>query len=210
VTTLPQTTTPRRTTGTRRRAACALAAAWLVALGTVTAPHLLAPQAACATQVRLTAPELELKAAYLLSFLRFVRRTATATDQGAETISVAVLGDDELCRALQAAVQGKRLDGRSITVTALKTPERLGTYDMAYIGFPRASVVNQALTAAHGAPVLTVGESDDFVARGGMIGLFLDDRKLRFSINVAAADEAGLHISASLLSLAAEVHGHQR
>jgi hypothetical protein len=190
--------------------ASVLAAAWIAALGTVGVPALVAPQPAYATQVRLTAPELELKAAYLLSFLRFVRKTTPETDQGPETISVAVLGDEAMGKALQIAVQGKHLDGRSITVSTLKTPERLGDYDMVFIGTTRASAVNQALAAAHGAPVLTVGESDDFVARGGMIGLFLDDRKLRFAINVTAADEAGLHISANLLTLAAEVHGHQR
>jgi hypothetical protein len=188
----------------------ALAAAWLVVLATAGVPVMVAPQAAWATQVRLTAPELELKAAYLLGFLRFVRKTTPATDQAPGTLSVAVLGDEALGKALQVAVQGKRLDGRSITVSTLKAPERLGTYDMVFIGSTRASAVNQALAAAHGAPVLTVGESDDFVTRGGMIGLFLDDRKLRFAINVTAADEAGLRISSNLLSLAAEVRGHQR
>jgi hypothetical protein len=187
----------------------ALATAWLAALGMAGVPALVTPQPAYAAQARLTAPELELKAAYLLSFLRFVRRTTPETGQGSGAIAVAVLGDDEMGKALQAAVRGKHLDGRSITVSTLKTPERLGDYDMVFIGGTRSSTVSEALASAHGTAVLTVGESDDFVARGGMIGLFVDDRKLRFAINVTAADEAGLHISANLLSLAAEVHGHQ-
>ncbi len=194
----------------RRRLAGALAAAWIIVLGTIAMVSVVAPQPACAAQARLTAPELDLKAAYLLSFLRFVRQETPSPLRQADSISVAIVGDDGLGRALKLAVQGRRLDGRSIVVSSLREPERLGEYDMVFIGFARSTAVDQALAQTRGAPVLTVGESDDFVGHGGMIGLFLEDRKLRFAINVSAAGEAGLRISSSLLSLAAEVYGRQR
>ena len=207
---LPPTRPGTRDLMTRRHGlARALAAAWIVVLAGTAAGTFVAPLPACAAQARLTAPELELKAAYLLSFLRFVRRATPSASRDAEPIAVAVVGDDGLGQALQRAVQGKRLDGRSIVVTSLREPDRLDTYDMVFIGFARPAAVDRALAQAQGAPVLTVGENEDFVGRGGMIGLFLEERKLRFAINVGAADQAGLHISSSLLSLAAEVHGRR-
>jgi hypothetical protein len=58
------------------------------------------------------------------------------------------------------------------------------------------------LQAVQGASVLTVGESDSFIAGGGVIDFKLDGEKVRIEINTEAADRAKLRISAKLLSLA--------
>ena len=57
--------------------------------------------------------------------------------------------------------------------------------------------------------VMTVGESDDFIDRGGMIRFTLDQGKVRFEINLKAADPAGLKFSSRLLLLAKNVFGKQ-
>jgi hypothetical protein len=53
-----------------------------------------------------------------------------------------------------------------------------------------------------GRSILTVGESDDFAANGGIINFKLKDARVRIEIDTAAADRAGLRISSKLLSLA--------
>jgi hypothetical protein len=58
------------------------------------------------------------------------------------------------------------------------------------------------LDAVQGGSVLTVGESEGFIAGGGVIEFRLEENKVRMEISVAAAKRAGLHISAKLLSLA--------
>jgi YfiR/HmsC-like len=60
------------------------------------------------------------------------------------------------------------------------------------------------------APVLTVGEGDDFLTAGGMIGFLLEDNKVRFDINLVAARSAGLAIGSRLLILAQNVVGESR
>jgi hypothetical protein len=55
---------------------------------------------------------------------------------------------------------------------------------------------------SRGEPILTVGEERDFIARGGIVSLYLDGSNVRFTINPAAADRAGLRISSRLLQLA--------
>ena len=50
--------------------------------------------------------------------------------------------------------------------------------------------------------VLTVGESESFVAAGGVIEFRLEDNGVGMEINAVAAKRAGLRISAKLLSLA--------
>ncbi len=51
-------------------------------------------------------------------------------------------------------------------------------------------------------PILTVGEMDRFGEQGGIINFFSEGNKVRFEINVGAAEKARLKISSQLLSLA--------
>ncbi len=63
------------------------------------------------------------------------------------------------------------------------------------------------LEILQGAHVLTVGETDRFAQSGGMINFVLEENRVRFEINVEAADRAGLKISSKLLELAHVVAG---
>ncbi len=57
--------------------------------------------------------------------------------------------------------------------------------------------------------VMTVGEANDFIDRGGMIRFTFEQDKVRFEINLKAADAAGLKFSSRLLLLATNVFGKQ-
>jgi hypothetical protein len=50
--------------------------------------------------------------------------------------------------------------------------------------------------------VLTVGESDNFTAEGGIVNFRIEDGKVRIQINVEAAEQQRLHISSKLLGVA--------
>jgi len=50
--------------------------------------------------------------------------------------------------------------------------------------------------------VLTVGDGTNFVHDGGIIGFILEDRRIRFDINLRAATNAGLKMSSRLLTVA--------
>jgi len=50
-----------------------------------------------------------------------------------------------------------------------------------------------------GAHTLTVAEFDGFSASGGMINFFLQDSKVKFELNLAAATTAGLDVSSKLI-----------
>jgi hypothetical protein len=53
-----------------------------------------------------------------------------------------------------------------------------------------------------GPGVLTVGEGDSFMRDGGMITFVIEGRRVRFDINLAVAENAGLKLSSKLLSVA--------
>ena len=50
--------------------------------------------------------------------------------------------------------------------------------------------------------ILTVGEVQGFAADGGVINFKIDSGRVRFEVNVDAAEHEQLHISSKLLSLA--------
>jgi hypothetical protein len=53
-----------------------------------------------------------------------------------------------------------------------------------------------------GTGVLTVGEAPGFIADGGIVNFKLEGGRVRFEINVVAAEQEQIRISSKLLSLA--------
>jgi hypothetical protein len=58
------------------------------------------------------------------------------------------------------------------------------------------------LGALEGAPVLTISDMEGFAEQGGVIGLMMIHTRIRFAINPAVAQSAGITISSRLLNLA--------
>jgi hypothetical protein len=61
------------------------------------------------------------------------------------------------------------------------------------------------LGAMQGSGALVVGESEDFLEQGGMINFHLQGGKVRFEVNLKAAEDEGLKVSSKLLRLATRV-----
>ncbi len=62
--------------------------------------------------------------------------------------------------------------------------------------------VRPLLDALKGTAILTVGETDDFTAAGGMIAFQLAGPRVRIQIDLETAEQSRLKISSKLLSLA--------
>ena len=64
---------------------------------------------------------------------------------------------------------------------------------------------NQIVRALKGLPILTIGETENFLESGGVINFLMEDEKVCFEINVTAAKINKLRISSKLLRLAKRV-----
>ena len=72
-----------------------------------------------------------------------------------------------------------------------------------------AGELRGVLGSLKGASVLTVGESPQFARHGGTIGLLLEEGRVRFEVNLDAAERAQLRVSSKLLAMAKTVYsGH--
>lgn len=146
--------------------------------------------------------EDQFKAAYLFNFVKFVEWPAhVATD----TVTVCFLGGEGVREALANSIDGKRAGTRGLAIRRLEQP---ATAENCAVLYADAATVDTSIAA--GRPVLTVSDAPQFAARGGMIQLFTENHRLRFAINVANANQAGLRISSDLLKLAASVQREDR
>ena len=94
------------------------------------------------------------------------------------------------------------INGRTVTVSRGASGTRLRTCHVLYIGETNTPRVAAILDELQKAPVLTVSNGDEFVRTGGMIGLFIEEGRMRFAINPDAAQRAGVRLSSRLLQLA--------
>ncbi len=70
---------------------------------------------------------------------------------------------------------------------------------MVYVPEASEAVLGAVLRAIRGVPVLVIGESKNFASAGGMVGLVLEEGRIRAQIGLSAVEAAGLQISAELL-----------
>jgi len=147
---------------------------------------------------------MSIQAAYLYQFTRFVEWPAAET---ASPLIVCVIGHDPFGEALDLAVQDRRVGGRRVTVRRLPDAEGAGACSLAFLPAGESARLPALQQAVRNQPVLLVSDIRDFARNGGMIGFFRDADRLRFEVNPAAAEEAGLRISSRLLSIARVVGG---
>jgi len=147
------------------------------------------------------ASEYELKAAFLYNFARFVEWPDAALPAGAR-LTICVLGSDPFGPVLEETIADKQVAERGLVVRRLAPGEGPGGCHILFVSAAEEAAFARVVPALAPLRVLTVGEAEDFAERGGMIQLVTRDRKIRFRINVDAADAAGLRISSQLLRLA--------
>lgn len=162
---------------------------------------LSAPALALADESQIS--EYRVKSAFLYNFSRFVT-WPDATLQDRTEFSLCVMGTDPFGAQLDK-LTGKTVHNNTLVVRRLKSLAMVDDCQLVYIGedTTRADV----LLLVREQPVLTVSDAADFIEQGGIIQFKLVQNKVRFRINMDAANTAGLRISSKLLSLATSVTG---
>jgi len=151
--------------------------------------------------------EYQVKAAFLFHFAQFVDWPPEAFKDAGAPLTYCTVGEDPFRGALDASMSGKTIDGRPVRVLHFKLGQEVQTCQILFLGAPEKKSLAATLVNLGASPVLTVGESQNFIEQGGMIGFLWEDNKVHFEINLEAAERAKLKISARLLTLAKTVIG---
>lgn len=151
--------------------------------------------------------EYAVKAGFLFHFAQFVEWPDGAFHDAKSPLAYCTTGFDPFRGELDATLRGKVVGGRPVEVRHLKQAQDAQGCHILFIGEDQKLQVAAAVTFLNSAPVLLVGESEGFVKAGGMIGFSVEDSKVKFEVNLEAAQKAGLKINARLLTLAKTVIG---
>ena len=151
--------------------------------------------------------EYQLKAAFLFHFAQFVEWPSRVSENSDGTFLFCIVGEDPFHGDLRRIVEGKLLAAKVIRVQNIKQLQDSQGCRVLFIDKNESKRASLSMTALRKMPVLTVGESEDFLQQGGIIRFFLEDRKVRFEVNQQAAGNANLKVSSRLLLLAKTVVG---
>jgi len=154
--------------------------------------------------------EYQVKAAFLINFPKYVEWPAETFAETNSPIVVAVLGETKVTEEIQKVIAGRTINGREIVLKRLASGEESGVCHILFISAAEQQHSPNLLAKLKDTSILTVGESDDFLERGGMINLARRDQKIALEVNLTAADKRRIKISSKLLSVATVVKGKFR
>jgi hypothetical protein len=151
--------------------------------------------------------EYQVKALFLLNFARYVEWPAPAGSATNSPFSIGVYGQDKFGQDLRNAIAEKTVGGRTIVIRQIDNADDAGKCSILFISDSEQKHLLEILAQVKDRPVLTVGESKDFLQQGGAINFTSKQGKIRLEINLDAARQAHLQISSRLLKVADTVKG---
>jgi len=146
--------------------------------------------------------EYEVKAAFIYNFIQFVEWPQTAFADPAAPFRVCVYGDNPFGSALERTIRGEQVNGHPIAIERVAVGGMVTQCQLLFVPQSQSARTAGVLRAAGEAPVLSVGESPNFLRAGGMINLFVEGGRVRFDVNLSAASARGLVASSKLLRVA--------
>ena len=149
--------------------------------------------------------EYLIKAGFIFNFAKFVEWPSNAFTQPDSPIVIGILGTDPFGTIIDKTVQDKKIGTRGFVVKRLKWGtdlKELKECKILFVGASERAHIDELVQIVRGLHILTVGETPGFAERGGVIRFVLEDNRVRFEVNVVAAQQADLTISSRLLTLA--------
>jgi hypothetical protein len=148
------------------------------------------------------ADEYRVKAAFLFNFAKFVDWPEPAFKSAADPIVICIVGKNPFGAELEQTVNGQTAQGKPFQVRQIVDLELMGACHILFVSSSERKRLPVIFHAIKTLGVLTVGESDNFTAEGGIVNFRIEDGTIRIQINVDAAAQHQIHISSKLLSLA--------
>lgn len=174
------------------------------AIGILSLVGMLLPSALAAASVG----ESDVKAAFILNFIKFVEWPASAFSSPEDPIVLSVLGNDLTAGSL-SSLDGKKVSGRRVVVRKVPGLSELEKCHVLFVGASERAELAPVLGAVQRWAALTIADFEGFAGRGGTIGFIRQDDRVGFEINEDSARKAGLKVNAKLLYLGKSVRGRE-
>jgi YfiR/HmsC-like len=149
--------------------------------------------------------EYDVKAAFLLSFVRYVAWPPEVFRDLTDPLVICVLGRDPFGRILDDMTAGKAIEGRSLVVRRITDAKNAVGCRVLFVASADRKLAFALPDASLESGILTVGETGNQVASGMVLNFTLEEGKVRFTVNMEAADRERVRLSSRLLALATSV-----
>lgn len=148
--------------------------------------------------------QYHIKAALLYNFAKFVDWPAEAFRDPTTPFNLCVVGVEPFISARETLV-GKTIKGRKVDVRRVDSSAVLKQCHMLFVATSDGG--SELDVSDIKGEVLTIGESDDFLRKGGIINFKTVDNKIRFELDRDTGERLGFKFRAQLLQRAILV-GH--
>jgi hypothetical protein len=158
--------------------------------------------------------EYQVKAGYLYNFTKFTDWPAGTFASASAPLVIGIVGEDPFGKTMDDLVKGEVVDLHPLVIKRLQPGDDLRSCQVLFICRNEKDQMPALLQKLKGSPVLTVSDTNGFADEGGMINFVIVEEKVtveekeiveekvKLEINQAAAEGAGLQISAKLLEIA--------
>jgi hypothetical protein len=144
------------------------------------------------------------EANFLAHFASFVDWPESAFPDIHAPVHLCLFADVDFGNSLAELTKDVKPKGKHVEVRSVKTTEQARACHILFIGRDDAKKYAAILNPIRDLPVLTVGETPDFLEAGGIVN-FVFAETLQIDINLEAADRSHLKIRPALAALARRV-----
>lgn len=146
--------------------------------------------------------EYQVKTGYLFNFARFVQWPEESLPPSAP-LRIGLIASDDVSAGMAESLSGKTIAGHMIIVEQVSF-DQPGALAPHILFVQRGTRIDPATLRGlfADAPILVVGETPGFAESGGAIGFVFRGDRLRFQVNIAAANDANLRLNSQLANLA--------
>lgn len=153
----------------------------------------------------LSGLEYRVKAGFIYNFVKFVEWPPNAFEDN--NMIVLCFASNNPFSDVLFDLNNKIVSGKKIEVRKYEDDNDTEGCNIFFFGTTDKAFIQQRLIDLKNRNILTVGEIEGFAQMGGIINFFMEQKRLRFEINVDAARKAELKLSSQILMSAEIVKG---
>lgn len=147
--------------------------------------------------------EYKLKAIFFQKFALFIDwPESCAMNDTTTPFILGIYGKNPFGDELTKLYQSQTIKNKPVEIRHLKKATELVDCHLVFLSLANQYELKRILEITRYKPVLTISDTEDFAKKGVMINFYLNEKKLGFEINQAAARMAGLIFNFRLLRLA--------
>lgn len=159
-----------------------------------------APVYAAPPLEKIVAQEYQVKAAFIIKFIPFVKWPEQKKSLSETTFQIGVWGEGPVYAALDSLAK-EAPGGIKLNIKKLSKYEEIQNIHILFINYSSKTEMQTILEQAKGKGILTISDVDGFAPEGGMINFVVIAQKVRFEINPQAVHLENIIISSKLMKL---------